>query len=155
MARATGDMMIVFSPDGNSVPERIPDLAAKMAEGYDIVIVSRYRDGAKSEDDDLVTAFGNWMFTRLINLFFGLRITDSLVMYRAYRRESIARLGISAQVVSWGTQILARASRKHLRIGEIPGDEPPRIGGVRKMHPIKNGLSELGMIFSEFFKRGE
>ncbi|HOY08647.1 MAG TPA: glycosyltransferase family 2 protein [Candidatus Omnitrophota bacterium] len=151
--RATGDIVIVFSPDGNSIPEKIPELVAKMNEGYDIVIVSRYRDGAKSEDDDVVTAFGNWMFTRIINFCFGLSITDSLVMYRAYRRDIVKRLGVSAEVVSWGTQILARAARKKARIGEIPGDEPPRIGGVRKMHPIKNGISELCMIFTEFCRR--
>ena len=153
VARATGDIIIVFSPDGNSIPEKIPELIAKMKEGYDIVIVSRYRDGAKSEDDDVVTAFGNWMFTRLMNFCFGLHITDCLVMYRAYRRDIVKQLGVNAEVVSWGTQILARAARRKLRIGEIPGDEPPRIGGVRKMHPIKNGISELCMIFTEFFRR--
>ena len=153
VARAKGDIIIIFSPDGNSIPEKIPELIAKMKEGYDIVIVSRYLDGARSEDDDAVTAFGNWMFTRLINVCFGLRITDSLVMYRAYRKDIVKQLDVSAEVVSWGTQILARAARRKLRIGEIPGDEPPRIGGVRKMHPIKNGISELCMIISEFFRK--
>src|ERR1700686_1084748 len=31
----TGDAVVAFSPDGNSLPERIPDLLAKMEEGYD------------------------------------------------------------------------------------------------------------------------
>ncbi len=153
VSRATSDIVIVFSPDGNSIPEKIPDLIHKMKEGYDIVIVSRYLDGAKSYDDDIVTAFGNWMFTRIISLLFRLKITDSLVMYRAYRRKIIAQLDISAEVVSWGTQVLARAARRKLKIGEIPGDEPPRIGGVRKMHPIKNGISELCMIIKEFCRK--
>ena len=153
MERATGDLVIVLSPDGNSIPEKIPELVKKIQEGYDIVICSRYRDGAVSQDDDVVTAFGNWMFTRLLNLLFGLRITDCLVMYKAYRRTAIQPLRIRAEVVSWGTQILARAARRGLRIGEIPGDEPPRIGGVRKMHPLKNGISELSMILTEFFRK--
>ena len=34
------------------------------------VVVSRYLDGAKSEDDDIITSFGNWMFTKLINVLF-------------------------------------------------------------------------------------
>ena len=50
--------MITFSPDGNSIPGRIPDLIAKYQEGYYIVICSRYTDGAKSEDD-IVARFGN------------------------------------------------------------------------------------------------
>ena len=39
-----------------------------------------------------------------------------------------------------------------MKIGEIPGDEPARIGGVRKMNPIKNGIVELSMIITEFFR---
>lgn len=57
---ARGDTWITFSPDGNSVPEIIPTLVEEIEKGYDMVIVSRYLGGAKSDDDDLVTAFGNW-----------------------------------------------------------------------------------------------
>ncbi|MEI8010955.1 MAG: glycosyltransferase family 2 protein [Candidatus Omnitrophota bacterium] len=153
MARATGDIVIIFSPDGNSMPEKIPELVRKMEEGYDIVIVSRYLDGAKSYDDDMVTAFGNWMFTTIMNTLFGLRITDCLVMYRAMRGDIVEHLKINTHTVSWGTQLLARAARKKLKIGEIPGDEPARIGGVRKMDPFRNGVAELTMIVKEFFNR--
>ena len=59
-----GDVVITFSPDGNSLADKIPALVEKMKEGYDMVIVSRYLDGARSEDDDFLTAFGNWFFTR-------------------------------------------------------------------------------------------
>ena len=44
-----------------------------MREGYDLVIGSRYRDGAKSDDDNWLTALGNWMFTRIVNVLFGTR----------------------------------------------------------------------------------
>lgn len=151
MEKVTGEVAIIFSPDGNSVPERIPDLIEKIKEGYDLVICSRYRDGAKSYDDDLITAFGNWMFTRLVNMLFRSNITDALVMYRAFKKNIVEDLKINTKTTSYGTQLLIRASKKKLRIGEIPGDEPPRIGGVRKMRPLKNGFYELLMIFREFF----
>lgn len=151
MTHATGDIIILFSPDGNSIPERIPPLIEKMKEGYDMVIVSRYLDGAKSDDDDPVTAFGNWMFTTLINFLFGSKITDSLVIYRAYKRSIIEELNIDTQTNSYQTQILLRTIKSGLRIGEIPGDEPARIGGKRKMHPIRNGIQELVRIGKEYF----
>ena len=47
IAKATGDIVVIFSPDGNSVPEKIPELVAKLKEGNDIVIASRYLGGAK------------------------------------------------------------------------------------------------------------
>jgi glycosyltransferase involved in cell wall biosynthesis len=49
----TGDVVITFSPDGNSIAALIPDLITKMKEGYDMVIASRYLGDAKSEDDDI------------------------------------------------------------------------------------------------------
>ena len=44
-----GDVVLTFSPDGNSVPELIPDLVAKINEGYDMVIASRYLGPARSD----------------------------------------------------------------------------------------------------------
>ena len=53
---ASGDVIIEFNPDGNSIPADIPRIVAKINEGYDLVIGSRYREGAKSDDDDWLTA---------------------------------------------------------------------------------------------------
>ncbi len=153
MQKVTADIAITFSPDGNSIPEKIPELIKKMKEGYDLVIVSRYREGAKSHDDDIITAFGNRMFTSLINLLFRTNYTDILVMYRAFKVEAVRKLKIDTSTPSWGTLMLLQATKKDLKIGEIPGDEPPRIGGKRKMNPLVNGLCELFMIFKEFLIR--
>lgn len=145
-------VIINFSPDGNCIPELIPALIAKMGEGYDMVIASRYLGGAKSEDDDAVTRFGNRLFTAAFNALFGLRITDSLGMFRAWRREIVAefpshlppRAGIEPY-------LNIRCAKRKLKIVEIPGDEPKRIGGKRKMSPIGNGLAIVRLILSEYF----
>lgn len=80
-----GDIVLTFSPDGNSIPEFIPELINKMKEGCDMVIVSRYLDDAKSDDDDFITGFGNWLFTKTINVLHGGHYTDAMVIFRAYR----------------------------------------------------------------------
>ena len=147
------DICLSFSPDGNSVPERIPDLINKMGKGLDMVIVSRYLDGAKSEDDDPVTAFGNWMFTRMINVLFGGHYTDSLVMFRAWRMSLMPMMKLEASVPRAGFEpfLSIRCAKHKLKTGEIPGDEPARIGGVRKMNPLINGLDILRLIAVERF----
>lgn len=150
LEKVTGDITVIFSPDGNSLASKIPELVVKAKEGYDLVIASRYLDGAKSYDDDFITAFGNWMFTSLVNFLFRAKYTDVLVMYRAFRTEAIRKLNIDTTTPSWGTMMLLRAKKNNLKITEIPGDEPSRIGGKRKMNPVVNGLSELSMIFKEF-----
>jgi len=155
-----GDVVVTFSPDGNSVPELLPALLDKMREGYDMVIVSRYARGARSLDDDLLTKFGNWMFNRVVNLLHGGKFTDVMVIYRAYRTKLVYELGLDKddpyQVpeklfhtrISWEPLLSVRAARARLKCAEIPGDEPPRIGGERKLQMWRWGASYLWqMIF--------
>ena len=151
VAAAAGDVILTFSPDGNSVPEVIPPLLAKMRQGYDMVIASRYLDGARSEDDDRVTAFGNWLFTKMINVAFGGSFTDTLVMMRAWRKELFLSLRFRVERAGTEPHICIMALKKGLKVGEIPGDEPARIGGIRKMSPFLNGTSILMTIFMEYF----
>ncbi|MBI3298554.1 MAG: glycosyltransferase [Elusimicrobia bacterium] len=148
-----GDVVIAFSPDNNSVPERIPDLVTKMREGYDMVIVSRYLPGATSDDDDAVTAFGNWMFTKMINVFFGGSYTDSLVMMRAWRIELERDLPVRYPRAGIEPYLSIRCAKRKLKVGEIPGDEPLRVGSPRKMSPFFNGLDILRLIGSELLRR--
>ncbi|MFC1679703.1 glycosyltransferase family 2 protein [Elusimicrobiota bacterium] len=150
---AKGDVIIAFSPDNNSVPERIPDLIAKMKEGYDMVIVSRYTGGAKSEDDDFLTGIGNWMFTTIINLFFGGRYTDTLVMFRAWRKEIMPVVPEFYPRAGLETYLSIQCAKRKLKVAEIPGDEPARIGSARKMNPLLNGIDVSKLIIREFFSK--
>jgi glycosyltransferase involved in cell wall biosynthesis len=150
---ATGDIIIPFSPDNNSMPELIPALVSRIKKGYDMVIASRYLDGAKSYDDDLVTAWGNWMFTKLANLFFRARFTDTLVMFRAFRKDIVESLKMDEKKRPvFEYQLCIRCAKQGLRVAEIPADEPKRIGGKRKMRPRYNGSTLLWQMIKEIFK---
>ena len=148
---AAGDVLIAFSPDGNSVPEVIPQLVSKMKEGYDMVIASRYLPGAKSEDDDPITAFGNWMFTKMINVAFGAHYTDALIMYRAFKKELVALCSFDLSTLMGGIepQMSILCAKRKMKVTEIPGDEPKRIGGIRKMNPLRNGIGISMLIVKE------
>jgi len=146
---AQGDIIIEFPPDGNSLASKIPELLTEMKKGYDLVIVSRYKDGAKSYDDDIMTAFGNRMFTFLTNKLFNAPYTDVLVGFRAYRKEAFHKLNLDAEGLSWPAQSAIRFAQHGLRVGEIAGDEPPRIGGQRKMRIVRTGFEILFLIFRE------
>lgn len=158
-----GDVVITFSPDGNSIPELIPDLKSKISEGYDMVIVSRYFGDAKSDDDDIVTSFGNWLFTKTINLLHGGNYTDAMVIYRAYHRKIIKDLELDVDKwystperlfntnISWEPLLSVRAAKSRLKIAEIPGDEPQRIGGERKLKILQWGAAYYFQILRDKF----
>ncbi len=158
-----GDVILTFSPDGNSIPELIPDVIAKIKEGYDMVIVSRYAKGAKSYDDDAVTAFGNWLFTGTINLLHRANYTDAMVIYRAYPKRLIYDLELDKDKsfafeenlfktkISWEPLLSIRAAKRRLQVCDIPGDEPAREGGERKLQVLKWGAAYMFEIWREIF----
>lgn len=156
-----GDVIIPFSPDGNSIPDVIPSLIHKIKYGYDMVIASRYMAGAMSFDDDTITGFGNWFLTTLINLIYGSRYTDAMVMYRAWRKQIFYDLQLDKDetyqpeeklfgtIVGCDPMLSIRAAKKHLLCAEIPADEPKRIGGKRKLQIWKWGAAYLWEILKE------
>jgi len=158
-----GDIIITFSPDGNSLPELIPELINKMRDGYDMVIASRYLAGAKSEDDDIITAFGNWLFTKTVNLLFGAHYSDVMVILRAYKKQLIYDLDLNKDEnyalperlfnthISWEPLLSVRAAKRKLKIAEIPGSEPPRIGGERKLQIWRWGAAYYFQFIREVF----
>ena len=123
----------------------------KIKEGYDLVVASRYKDGAKSLDDDVVTGFGNLMFTTIVNVMFRAKFTDVLVGYRAYKKSSAMILGLDAPGLSWPCQQTLRFKWRGFKVTEIPADEPARIGGERKMRIIKTGMEVVKIIMREFW----
>ncbi|MBI3552682.1 MAG: glycosyltransferase family 2 protein [Elusimicrobia bacterium] len=153
--RAEGEVIVDFSPDGNSVPEVIPALTRKLEEGYDMVIASRYTGGAKSEDDSPLTRFGNFMFTAMINLLYGTRYTDSLVIFRAYTRSLLERGGLLERDLDQCVTALLdiRCAKIKARCADVPGDEPARLSGVSKMNPLLDGLRVLAVILKELVYR--
>lgn len=146
---AKGDVVIEFMADGNCDPAAIPKLVAKMREGYDLVIGSRYIDGAKSEDDTPMTRFGNWCFTRIINVLFGGKFTDAMMGYRAYRIDKFRTMNVDEDGLTFPTQGSIQFTKYGYKVGEVGASEPKRIGGVRKAHNIYTGLALVKMIARE------
>ncbi len=173
--KVTGDVIITFSPDGNSIPELLPGLVGEIGKGYDMVIVSRYLGNARSFDDTWLTCLGNRVFTGIINLLFGARYTDAMVIYRAYRRSLPRDVGITrirsplyeaviGRLISWEPQLSVLCGKRKLKVSEIPGDEPRRIGDEKRgrsllpgsrINHFKSGLACLYMFVAEFITGGD
>lgn len=149
------DYVIEFSPDGNCKVDQLPELVAKLEQGYDHVVVSRYLEHAVSEDDHPITAFGNWMFSRLMRPLAHFPVTDSLNIYRGYRREIMLDPDIEFYMKGPVLEPLLTGicALRGLRATEIPGDEPVRIGGVTKRSIVYNGSLVLLMIVRLYLRK--
>jgi hypothetical protein len=111
----------------------------------------------------MVTGFGNWLFTGSINLLHGGKYTDAMVIYRAYPVKLISDLDLDKDSsftfeeklfrtkISWEPLLSIRAAKSKLKIADIPGDEPARDGGERKLQVLKWGAAYMFEIWRELF----
>jgi len=162
--------VIVFSCDGNSMPEAIDPIIQKLNDGYEMVIASRYKDGAKSFDDTFLTGIANFAFTKTISLF-GYQYSDAMVMFRGYKKYVPNLLGLdvsrsdyyenhAGRYVSWEPLMSIRAAKARIKIAEIGFDEPKRVdqsgaGAVlpaTRIHHYKAGFYCLAQVFEEFIR---
>ena len=144
------EFVMFFSPDGNDVPQDIPRLIQKTKEGHDIVHISRFGKNSISDDANWLDRFGNYMFTFLVNSFFGGNYTDALNGFRIIKREIWDELKTDAQYLNTEQQTCIRLAKRKIPIFEIEGREPKRIGGERKMRPLTTGAQLSYQIIKEF-----
>ena len=72
----------IFNADGSFNPVELANMLdlVKNHEA-DFVFASRYEKNCSSDDDTLITLIGNFIFTRIGNIFFHLKITDILYTF--------------------------------------------------------------------------
>ena len=141
------DNFILFSPDGNDEPEKIPELIEKIKEGYDQVLATRFGKGSVNLDAGIIDTFGNKMFAFLVNVFFGGYWTDTLNDSRITSKKAFQELNFDAMNMSSTQQMSIRGLKRRQKICEVLGNEGKRIGGIRKMKPLSVGATlSLGII---------
>lgn len=122
LQEGSADFICQMDADLSHNPEYLPDLIAA-ATTHDLVIGSRYLQGVSVVNWPLHRIFLSAFANRYIRLVTSLSITDCTSGFRCWRREALARMPIS-EMVSDGyafiVEMLYEASRRGLRIGEIP-----------------------------------
>lgn len=136
---STGDILILMDGDGSHNPADIPKLLAKYKEGYDYVMASRYLPESHSEDDTVVRSFGNWFFTKLVNLLHGLNVSDSLYLFTAIDRNLYELLDIRSKGFEYCMELVIKAHKMGARFAEIPSIERKRISDTPKTNAVVHG----------------
>lgn len=148
------EYVIFFSPDNNCKPEAIPALIKEANKGNDLVIASRYKDGAKSFDDTIISGFGNYLITKMVNIFFNSDYTDVLNLYKCIRISMLKEMkhDIFKKISGLSTGLCIQCAIHKKKVSEVGFDEPLRLGGVSKRPIIQHGYIEISTIIIEFIK---
>ena len=135
IAALSSDAQIVvfLDADGSDDPEDLVRLLAPVLAGQaDMVLGSRTAAARKSGAFTPQQAFGNWLATGLMRIFFGTRYTD-LGPFRLIRRQALERLQMQDTNFGWTIEMQIKAHRAGLRVLEIPVNYRKRIAGESKI----------------------
>jgi glycosyltransferase involved in cell wall biosynthesis len=161
------DSITFAQPDGNCDLAMINQIIEPFENsGFELIIGSRYIPPAKSYDDDLISKFGNWYFSKIITFTSGHRYFDAMVGYRTFSSSLVEKMGLLTNEglwfpekfistsLGWDPLISTLAPLYGVSITEIPISEPVRIGGEVKKQTIKWGLGyTLQVLYVLFFLR--
>ena len=149
LAHADAPEMVVFlDGDYSDRPAELPLLLAPIIEGRaDITLGSRLGKQRLRGAMPWHAAFGNWLAAGLINLLYGLRITD-LGPFRATRAEVLRELALEEATYGWAVEMILKGALQGFRIVEVPVSYYPRIGKSKISGTVRGTLGAAWFILS-------
>jgi glycosyltransferase involved in cell wall biosynthesis len=155
MATANSPDMVVFlDGDYSDRPSELPILLAPIIEGRgDITLGSRQRSvGALPWHQ----AFGNRLAASLINILYGLKISD-LGPFRAARADVLRELALEETTYGWAVEMILKGALAGYRVVEVPVSYQPRIGKSKISGTVKGTVGAawfiLSLIVRYYFRR--
>ena len=143
----------IINADGSMDPKYLNEMLSE-CQNRDLIFGSRYqKPGGGSEDDDLITLVGKYFFTFLGNFLYNLKITDILYTYILAKTSSTKKLNLKCGDFRICVELPIKAKFSNLQNCCLPSYERPRIGGKKKVNPLKDGLLILCEIVKYFFNR--
>jgi glycosyltransferase involved in cell wall biosynthesis len=143
LAEAQGKYVVMADADGTYPVDDLPAFVELLEAGNDLVLGSRFKGqihrGAMPWAHRWI---GNPVLTFILNVFFGVRVSDAHCGMRAIRRSAVPRLELQATGMEFASEMILKASKRNLRVGEIPIEYQPRIG-ESKLHTWRDGWRHL------------
>ncbi len=115
----------------------------------DVCLASRLRGILLPGAMPLMNLFGNRMFTRMYNMLYGQKLSDTQTGFRALTKNAISRLELYSDGMGLSTVFLTEAAKNGLRITEFPTIYKPRDNHSRsKLNRFKAGWEIFRILLS-------
>ena len=137
---------IQFDGDGQHRPEYIEGIRQKMAEGYDIVIGSRFIDRPK---DGSMRMVGSRLLSLAIRLTTGVRLTDPTSGMRMFNQGMIREFALN---LNYGPEpdTISFLLKQGARVAEVPVEIGDRLAGESYLKPMVAAKYMVRMLISIF-----
>jgi len=155
LAEARGRVAVFLDADCSHDPADIAKLAQPILDDrLDLVIASRWRGGSDDVHPNLahfIRDLGGNFLSLVISARFRVEVTDCLNGFRAIRREAGLSLGLTADDFDIEHEMVMKALKRGLRVGEVGSHEYARAGGVSKLPTFSKAHKFFFRLFRELF----
>ncbi len=150
---ASGDIIIMGDADGTYPLEQSMDFINYIVEdNCDFVIGSRFKgtieEGAMPS---LHQYIGNPMLTKMLNILFHANYSDTHCGMRAFTREALDKMNLTAPGMEFAIEMVIEASEKNLKIKEVPIHYRKRGGGEAKLDSFGDGWRHIKYMLQRRF----
>ncbi len=150
------DIIVFLDGDYSDYPQEMHLLLDKIiTENQDVVIGSRMLKPDAKAVLPPVAQFGNWLSTKLIDLFWSKKFTD-LGPFRAIRWDAFQRLNMQDKNFGWTVELQIKAAKMNMACTEVAVSYRSRIGTSKisgtMLGSIKAGCKILYLIFRELLR---
>ncbi len=160
LAQSGDDVVVTMDADNTHAPDLLPALLERIAEGHDVVIASRYRQGARVVGlggRRLLMCYGARAFFQVLFPMEGVR--DYTSGYRAYRASALKNLiqtnpdrFVSERGFTCQAEILLKLRRLRVQAAEVPMVLRYDLkGGVSKMPVFQTIAATLRLALRNLF----
>lgn len=113
--KLNADIIITLDSDAQHDPEEIPKFLEKIKD-HDIIIGTR----GLNKKMPIIFRIGNSVIHSIFIVLFNLKIKDTQCGFRAFKSEIYPKIKWMALNYAVETEMLAKAGKNNLKIGEIP-----------------------------------
>jgi glycosyltransferase involved in cell wall biosynthesis len=158
LANANNPEVVVFlDGDYSDRPSELPILLTPIIDGHaEITLGSRLGQNRNSGALPWHQSFGNRLAAALINLLYGLKISD-LGPFRAVRADVVQSLALEEPTYGWAVEMILKGALAGFRIVEVPVSYHARIGKSKISGTLKGTLGAtwfiLSLIVRYYFRR--
>jgi glycosyltransferase involved in cell wall biosynthesis len=145
------DVYVMVDGDGTYPAAKVHELIAPVLTAEaDMVVGSRMMEQSKSQFKAL-NHIGNRLFLGIINVIFGVKLSDILSGYRAFSREFVKNVPLLTGGFETETELTIKALGRGYQIAEIPVDLIARPeGSFSKIRIVHDGWMILNTILALF-----
>jgi glycosyltransferase involved in cell wall biosynthesis len=128
LAAAEGTYLVMADADGTYPVRELGRFVDQLDSGDDLVIGSRFEGTIHRDAMPFLNRLGNPILTGMLNLLFGVKVSDAHCGMRAIRRDAVRTLDLHSTGMEFASEMVFKAFRRGLSVSELPIDYFPRTG---------------------------